>query len=250
MTKPGLERAIPAAFLGFIAGCLIVVALRAAQSMDPIWDVGVAIVVAPFTMILAFIWGMGGFDPRMSEHAHGPDHAHEDAGSALVVAEGQTGLAPAAAHEAHAEEVEPPSRILGMEIWRIATITILLTIGLFAFAMLPTGLPLEVTSDPEASRTAFDTEVEFTMPLGQSSFQGTQLSFFVGFLIVMFVSLFAVAGGLGLLFYVLNRQVAEAATITPTPKDLTPPAPVRALGRFAGWLARGLRAIPRVLGQK
>jgi len=137
-----------------------------------------------------------------------------------------------------------------MEIWRIATITILLTIGLFAFAMLPTGLPLEVTSDPEASRTAFDTEVEFTMPLGQSSFQGTQLSFFVGFLIVMFVSLFAVAGGLGLLFYVLNRQVAEAATITPTPKDLTPPAPVRALGRFAGWLARGLRAIPRVLGQK
>jgi len=250
MTKPGLERALPAAFLGFIAGCLIVVALRAAQSMDPVWDVGVAVVVAPFTMVFAFIWGMGGFDPRMSEHAHGPDHAHEDAGSALATLEGDKALAHAEAHSAHAEEADPPARILSMEIWRIAAITIVVMLGLFAFAMLPTGLTLEVTNDPEASRTAFDSDVEFTMPLGQSSFEGTQLSFFVGFLIVMFVSLFAVAGGLGLLFTFLNRQVAEAAAITPTPKDLTPPAPVRALGRLAGWMAKGLRAIPRVLGQK
>lgn len=252
-SKPGLERAIPAAILGFIAGCLLVVFIRALQSMDPLWEVGVAIVVAPFVMTFAFIWGMGGFDPRMSEHAHGPEHSHDEANeSALATVEGETALAHAESHaeEHHAEEAPTPVTILGMEIWRVATIAILVVIGLFAFAMLPTGLTLKITSDPEASTTEFDTDVTMLMPLGQSSIEVTQLAFFAGFVIFMFVSLFAVAGGLGFLFYFLNRNVNVANATKPTPQQLVPPAPVRFLGRVAGSMARGLRALPRFFGQK
>jgi hypothetical protein len=251
-SKPGLERAIPAAILGFIAGCLLVVLLRAFQSMDPLWDVSVAIVVAPFTMAFAFIWGMGGFDPRMSEHAHGPDHDSADAGDhALATVAGESALAHAdSAHEEHHEAEVTPVTVLGMEIWRVATLLVILLVVLFGFAMLPTGLTLIITDDPEASAIAFDTDVTMLMPLGQSSIEVTQLGFFTGFIIFTFVSLFAVAGGLGFLFYYLNRNIKVANATQPTPQQLIPPAPVRFMGRMAGSMARGLRALPRFFGQK
>ncbi len=82
MDKPGLGRAIPALIVGFIASLAIVYALRTAQDMDPVWmsaesseGAQVGLVLAAFVSMATFMWGVGAFDPKMSEHA---DDEHEE----------------------------------------------------------------------------------------------------------------------------------------------------------------------------
>ena len=84
MDKPGLSRAIPALIIGFIASLAFVYAVRVLQNMDPVWmnadsseGAQVGMVLAAFVSMATFMWGVGAFDPKMSEHG---DHAeeHED----------------------------------------------------------------------------------------------------------------------------------------------------------------------------
>ncbi len=84
MDKPGLSRAIPALIIGFIASLAFVYALRVLQNMEPVWmnadsseGAQVGMVLAAFVSMATFMWGVGAFDPKMSEHG---DHAdeHED----------------------------------------------------------------------------------------------------------------------------------------------------------------------------
>ncbi len=82
MDKPGLSRAIPALIVGFIASLAFVYALRALQDMDPVWmntesseGAQVGMVLAAFVSMGTFMWGVGAFDPKMSEHG---EHAHEE----------------------------------------------------------------------------------------------------------------------------------------------------------------------------
>ena len=84
MDKPGLARAIPALIIGFIASLALVYAVRVLQNMDPVWmnadsseGAQVGMVLAAFVSMASFMWGVGAFDPKMSEHG---DHAdeHED----------------------------------------------------------------------------------------------------------------------------------------------------------------------------
>ena len=84
MDKPGLSRAIPALIIGFIASLAFVYALRVLQDMQPVWmnadsseGAQVGMVLAAFVSMATFMWGVGAFDPKMSEHG---DHAdeHED----------------------------------------------------------------------------------------------------------------------------------------------------------------------------
>lgn len=81
MDKPGLSRAIPALIAGFIASLAFVYAVRVLQNMDPVWmnadsseGAQVGMVLAAFVSMATFMWGVGAFDPKMSEHG---DHADE-----------------------------------------------------------------------------------------------------------------------------------------------------------------------------
>ena len=83
MDKPGMTRAIPAMIVGFIGSLAIVYALRVLQNMDPVWTnaetsegAQVGLILAAFVSMATFMWGVGAFDPKMSEHG---EHAHEAA---------------------------------------------------------------------------------------------------------------------------------------------------------------------------
>ena len=82
MDKPGLSRAIPAMLVGFIGSLAIVYALRVLQNMDPVWmnadtseGAQVGLILAAFVSGATFLWGVGAFDPKMSEHG---EHVHEE----------------------------------------------------------------------------------------------------------------------------------------------------------------------------
>ena len=74
MNRPGLSRALPYGFFGFVGGVLLVVIIRGLQSMDTLWDPEIGFIVAAFTTIVGVIAGVGAFDPRMNVHG---DHAEE-----------------------------------------------------------------------------------------------------------------------------------------------------------------------------
>lgn len=261
--KPGLNRAVPAAILAFLVGCLFVYVLRGLQNLDPVWDPAVALVTTPFFFAAAFIWGMGGFDPRMSAHAHPPQDAPE------------TAIVPVEAHEDHHPEPEPdPVGILTSQIWVVSALSILVVVILFALALFPHGLLLRQTNDPFASAADFATGVEWLTPLGlplangKNTFQADELSVFIGFVIFTLVSVMGFAGLLGALFYVLNQQVTEVRTQPKT--TIEDPVnystwwsyflhvPLRlgnlvhqVLATIVGNVARGLRSgIPAFFGQK
>jgi hypothetical protein len=238
--KPGLARAIPMSIIGFVVAALLVTGIRALQSMDPVWDTGVVLVVASLVVAFAFVWGMGGLDPRMNEHPHQPEGGLE---TALIVGD--------AVEAHHEEETPPPFAILSSIIWQVSTYTLIIGLFLFAFAMLPTGLTLRTVNQAEADTANFETLTTFDLPLGLGSFEGSQLAVFMGFVGFTLLSLFAFGGGIGLLIYTLSRQITEARASTPTPAQLTPPLPARWFGRVAGNAARGLRrGLPRFFGMK
>ncbi len=239
--KPGLTRAFPMAIVGFIIAAFLTTGIRALQSMDPVFDAGIVLVVATFFLTGFFLWGMGAFDSKMSEH-----HAHEPEGglvTALVLPETHV--------EHHAEEPAKPGTILGFEIWKVLTLTLLLMIVVFAFAMLPGGFGVQMVGQAEASSFEFGQNVTFDLPVGLGSFQGSQLAVFLGFILFIMLSLFAFGGAIGGLMYFLNRNVNQARATVPNERDLTPPAPARVVGRLAGGMARGLRrGLPNFFGNK
>ena len=85
MDKPGLGRAIPALIVGFVASLACVYAMRTWQDMDPVWmnaesseGAQVGLVLAAFVCMGTFMWGVGAFDPKMSEHGeHVEEHEEE-----------------------------------------------------------------------------------------------------------------------------------------------------------------------------
>ena len=86
MDKPGLARAIPYMIAVFVLSLVIVYGIRSLQDMDPVWmnadtseGAQVGLVLAAFASMFAFMWGVGAFDPKMSEHG---DDAHEEEESA------------------------------------------------------------------------------------------------------------------------------------------------------------------------
>jgi hypothetical protein len=261
MVKPGLSRAIPLAILGALAGALIVYFIRLAQSMDPVWDANVALVLMPWLMSVGFLWGMGALDPRMSEHAHGPE-AHEDeihSDIVLVDPDDEQHAIAEAKHDDQHHEPEPdrPFAVFSSQMWTITTITIAAVVSLFAFALLPHGLLLQTTSDDFGNPAEFATNTDWWTPLGiqigdSNTFKADELSVFAGFIIFTMLSLFAFGGGLAFLFFFLNRQVNEVrADPSPPPTHglaiLVPPF----VARLSGRLARGLRnGLPAFFGQK
>ena len=245
MKHPGINRAIPGAIVGLIIGELIVMGIRAFQGL-PVWEPGVALVLAPFTMMAGWLWGVGAFNPKLSEH--GEHHAEETA-IATVDDEGNEIVAYAAGDHHHEEE-EEPSELFFTEFWKSLSLPMVILVIIFLFALIPGGFYLPVVDADNASVTAFATTVTLNLPF-VGEFQTTQMLLFLAFVGFLGLSLLVFAGLLGFFFYKGHEQVLVAHEIEPTPQHTTPPAPVRALGRGAKNVARSTRKnLPKVLGNK
>jgi len=204
--KPGITRAVPMGILGFIFGLLFVTGLRALQGLDPAFDLGLGMIVAAFTTSGFFVWGMGGFDPRMSQHPHEPEV--NELGLIVAPAEDDS------AADEEEEKTAPPFRVLGYSMWQVAFWLIVTILLVWGFAWLPTGLTLEVSSDAEAQRSAIGT-FTLDLPFLDEPLVMSQLTAFVGVVIIILLALGAVAGGIALLMTSLSRNVTEARQNAP-----------------------------------
>jgi Na+-transporting methylmalonyl-CoA/oxaloacetate decarboxylase gamma subunit len=179
--------------VGFLIGALFVIIIRLLQGLVPAWDVGVGIVFAALFMAAFFVWGMGGFDPRMS--AHGEEHEEDHA-------------------EPAAEVPAKPFALLSSTIFQLSTLLLGALIILFFVALLPFGPALTITQVPLASRTAIGFwEVQ---AFGQT-FLLSELVVFILFFIIMMLSLLVAAGGIGWLVNFLVKGVVNAKAVTYTP---------------------------------
>ena len=192
MIRPGLSRAVPMGILGFLLGALIVIILRALQGLTPLWDAGVGATLSAFMAAGFFVWGMGGFDPRMSVHGEAAEHHDEAEGEAK------------------------PAAILGSTIWQLTTILIVFMIVIGFVAWLPGGPRLTVTDNALASPVQVG---YFDLTLGDQVVQVSELVVFIVFIIIMMVSLLLAAGAVGAVFFGLARGVANAAVATHTPME-------------------------------
>jgi hypothetical protein len=237
MENPGISRAIPGAIIGFAIGAFIVLGLRYLQGLTPVWDPGIALILTPFTMIVGWLWGIGSFNPKLSEHGEHDHEAHDE--HAIVPADAE-----------HADDAQfRPLAWLFAHSWRILTYS-LVVIGAFYFlAVLPTGLFLQTTAEPAANAAAFGTGIAFTLPF-VGTFQTTQMVLFLGMVAFTILSLVVFAGIIAFLFYGAHQQVAEVAEIEREEDEQLPPAPLRRVGRGAKGVARSMRkGLPKVLGQ-
>lgn len=243
MKHPGINRAIPGAVLGLIIGELIVMGIRMLQGL-PAWDPGVALVLAPFTMMAGWLWGIGAFNPKLSEHG---DHGEETTAIVQIDDDGNEIVV----HDAHAHhEEEDTSEVFFTEFWKAMSLPIVLLAIVFLFSLIPDGFYLQVVDDANASPSAFASGIMVDLPF-IGTVETTQMVLFITFIGFMGISLMIFAGGLGFLFYKGHEQVRVANEIEPTPQYTTPPAPVRALGRGAKNTARSIRKnLPKVLGNK
>lgn len=218
--KPGLARAVPMGIIGLIAGLLFVLILRALQQVEPVWDPQIGFVVAAFTATFAFVWGMGASDKRMSQHPHEPEVDKE---SGLIVYE------PQEEHEdidAEAQQT-PPGRVLSFNIWQVSFWQIVLIVGLFAFATLPTGLNLQTTASAGGNVAAVG-YFDFTIPFTHTTVSVSQLTLFAFFVFFTLASLYVISWIIGRTFLALSKNVSEVQ------KD-----PLNAVGRYTFALPEG-----------
>lgn len=227
--QPGLTRAVPMGIVGFIVGALVVMLLRGLQGLDPLWHAEIGFTLAAFTSAGFFVWGIGGFDPEMSAHAHEPE-VNE---LGLIVAEPH--------HEEAAEEDHPPVKVLGYSMWQVSFWTILLMAFFFGLATLPGGPALKISNDPVAEPSSIG-YVPLQIPFGGNvTFRGeevlfSELTLFVMFTAFTLVSLAVAGGGIALAMNYLARGVAEAKVSDSVPLgtyEYTPPPLVARLVRLA-----------------
>ena len=242
MNHPGVSRAIPGSIIGFLAGLGIVLGLRALQGLDPVWDPGVALVLSPFTAMFGWLWGVGAFNPKLSEHGEHHDEEH-----AIVPHEGD-------AHDAHHDEEEAPFAIMMGQVWRVLTYSLLIMGIFYAIAALPTGLLLQTTAVPEANAAAFGNEV--TLNLFGNEFVTTQMVLFLAMVAFTILSVVIFAGGLGFLFFAGSNQVKIANKMdnASNSDDDNRPAIVKSVQRRVGRAAKGAskgikEGLPKALGQ-
>ncbi len=200
--QPGLSRAVPLGILGFLIGTGLLMLIRALQSLDPVLDAQLGIVMGTLFCAGFFVWGMGAFDPKMSEHAHEPgadDHAL-----------------------AHVEEpeVETPIKILGGYMWVFLTLLIAIILVIAFVGFLPQGPALKTVGDPMGDVAAI---AMFPVEIGNQTIMVSKLTALIAIVAFIFVSLLAVSGGIGLLMNTLSEGAKAAKA---TPRTAIGPAPM------------------------
>ncbi len=187
MQQPSISRAVPMGVLGFLVGALVVIIVRALTNMTPIWDSGIGIVFGTFFCAFFFVWGIGGFDPRLS--AHGEEEEGEEPAHVIAVPE----PAPTTA------------AVAGSSFWQVAFLVVVLIVIMTAMAKLGPAL---TTTTQNASST-----LEIGMlpanVFGQDIVISTGV-IFAAFVIIMLISL-AIAGLIiWILIGGLSRGLTEA----------------------------------------
>lgn len=198
--QPGLSRAIPLGILGFLIGMVILAVIRGLQSLQPLMEPELGIIMGTLFAAGFFIYGMGAFDPRMNQHAHEP-------------AEGEDEHALAVAHEVE-EEAAPPGQILGGYLWQLSTILLGVLLLIIIFALLPEGPALRTVHEPTSSVAAVGT---VPIEIGGQTYHLSQLTLLLGFVVFMFISLAVVAGGMGAVFFALNQGATRVRETSHTP---------------------------------
>jgi len=194
--QPGLSRAVPLGILGFLIGTGLLMLIRALQSLDPVLDSQLAIVMGSLFCAGFFVWGMGAFDPKMSEHAHEPgtdDHA--------------------LAHAEAEHEEETPLKILGGYMWVFVTLLMAIILVIAFVGFLPQGPALKTVSDPMGDVAAIGM---FPVEIGNQTIMVSKLTVLIAFVAFMFFSLLIAAGGIGFIFTMLAQGAAEAKVTSQT----------------------------------
>ena len=147
------------------------------------------------------------------------------------------------------------------QLFLVLTISVITTIVLFTFALLPHGFSLQVATEPNADFFA-NGFGDFVIPIQDilglllppdnfenQTIQGTsQFTVLLGFILIIFVSLALAAGGIALFFYLANRGVQEVKAIDASDRERTQILPIREAGKIAAGIASVIRAIPRAIG--
>ena len=185
MQHPGVSRAIPMGIIGFMVGALIVIIIRSLQGLDPLWSPGVGIIFGTLFCAGFFVWGMGAFNPKLSEHGEEAEH-----------------------HEAAPEEQGKLSSLLSSSVWQIATLLVLALIVLFAFAAWG-GLTLKTTADPLASTTDVG-YFTLALPFDGPEILLSELVVFALFILWIFASLAIAAVLLAWMFGYFHQGLKES----------------------------------------
>ncbi|MCE2488357.1 MAG: hypothetical protein J4G17_00080 [Anaerolineae bacterium] len=201
--QPGPGRALPMGILGFLAGMGLLVLIRYLQSLQPYMEPQLGIVLGTALAAAGFIYGMGAFDPLMNTHAHEPEEGEEEH----------------AHKEAEEEAEDDPDRVLGGWLWLSSSLLILLLIVIAAFALLPDGPGLRISGDPLADFASIGV---VQLQLGDATFEMTQLTLLVAFVIFMFLSLAIAAGAIGLLMHTLHNGLTIVSDVGHTPLQREP----------------------------
>ncbi len=213
--RPGISRGAVGALLGFAAGALVVTLLRLGFGFTPYWNLGLVLVLGIFSSAAGAVWGIGGFNPRMSEH---PDDS----------------VPPPTIEEMAAESGW--RGVLSNVTWQVTAIVTLLTFAIIVIALIP-GFGLNVTRIPEASPKGFGT---FELEAFGEVFPINQGFALIGFILFTMLSLAVTGAVLAGVFYLLSRGVT-AAEATPVRKQGEAYEQVnplmRSAGNFAGRLA-------------
>ncbi len=231
--RPGLSRAVPLGILGFLVGMILLFVLRTLQSLQPAMDPQLAIVLGTAFAAGFFIYGMGAFDPQMNTHAHEPEGGEEAAIQALTVVDAE-------AADDEEEKEAAPGKILGGYLWLASTLMLGLLIILVVFALLPEGPSLRIAHEAEADFLA----VGFVqLDLFGETYFVSQLTLLIGFVIFMFVSLAAFAGGIGLLLFFLNNGVTIVQDVEHTPLQAEPLEAAAAAPNLVRWAVTAVAAV-------
>ena len=213
--RPGISRGAVGAVIGFAAGALVVTLLRVAFGFTPYWNLGLVLVLGIFSTAAGTIWGIGGFNPRMSEHPD--DSIPEPTLNDMAEESGWRG-------------------VLSNVTWQVSAAVTLLTFAIIVIALIP-GFGINVTRIPEASPKGFGT---FNLQLFGEAFPINQGFVLLGFIAITMLSLAVTGAVLGGVFYALSRGVknAEAQPVREPGEAYEQVNPLlRSAGDFAGRLA-------------
>ena len=221
--------------MGFIIGALIVMVWRGVWGFEPLWHSEVGYALAAFTAAAGFVWGMGAFSSRMNVHAHEPVFD-------------ETGAVVEEHHEETAQEADGTFTVLGYSMWTVSFWVIILLV-VMAVLVFTSDAPIRTAADPLASSSDVGHET-MTVPIFGDEVEVSQLTLLVGFVILTLGTLAVVAAIIGVVVFKLNQGVNEVKAITPSEEALRPPWIVRKVSQGAAWMARVLRGLPGVLGEK
>lgn len=211
--QPGINRAVPMGILGFALGAALLLLIRFLQNMDPVWDNEIGLIMAGVMSAVFFLWGIGAFDPRLSEH-HAEEPPEDVDDSALAHYE---------AHDHHEEELTETAAVTST-IWTVSFWLIVLVVGLAAFAWLPGGFGLTISNDPAADFASIGT---LSFSIGDLDIQMTQLTAFVMFTVFTLGSLLVAALAIGMGMTRLGNSIQQVKKEQPAAKKAAKALPAQ-----------------------